>query len=191
MLIIEDLNKNSKEIWRDVVGYEGLYQVSSMGRVKSLECWLYNGHRYFLKREKILKPAEDLRHKARGYLRVSLFKDGKKKRFFVHRLVASAFIPNPENKPEVDHVNTIKTDNRLENLRWATSKENMNNPLTIACFLSGKNPHARSVINLDTNQIFDTLTKASLAFDRAVTSIHQAIRTGNKCAGHRWAYYEN
>ena len=65
-----------------------------------------------------------------GYRRVQLSKDGKRKYFFVHILVALAFIPNPENKPEIDHINTDRVDNMVENLRWSTRKENASNPLT-------------------------------------------------------------
>lgn len=123
MVIIEiyknlDLNMEG-EIWKDAVGYEELYEVSSYGRVKSLN---YSGG----KKEKIMKQT----FTNNGYLTVGLTKDGKTKTFKVHRLVAIAFIPNVENKPYVDHINTIRTDNRVENLRWATRIENMNNELT-------------------------------------------------------------
>lgn len=116
-----------EELWKDIKDYEGLYQVSDLGRVKSL-----------LKGEKILKPGL-----AKGYLRVVLYKDKKRKRFMVHRLVAEAFLPNPEHKPEVDHINTNRTDNRAENLRYCTRVENQNNPLSkqkMSEALKGKHP---------------------------------------------------
>ena len=108
-----------EEIWKPIKDYEGLYEVSNLGRVKSLN---YRG----TGKERILKNTE----RSNGYLAIGLIKNGKTKMFRVHRLVAEAFIPNPENKPCVDHINTIKNDNRVENLRWVTCEENNNNPLT-------------------------------------------------------------
>lgn len=113
-----DLNMEG-EIWKDVVGYEGLYEVSNMGRVKALN-FKRSG------KEKIIKQT----FSDKGYLMASLTKDGKKKTLRVHRLVATAFIENIGDKPCVDHKNTIKTDNRVENLRFVTHKENNNNELT-------------------------------------------------------------
>ena len=112
-----------EEIWKDIKNYEG-YQVSNFGRIRSLDrmvnCPL-NGKR--LIKGKILKPGRS----SNGYLSVNLCGSTNN----VHKLVAEAFIPNPENKPCIDHINTDKMDNRAENLRWVTHKENMNNPKTL------------------------------------------------------------
>lgn len=113
------------EIWKDIEGYEGLYQVSNLGRVKALPKYCFNGKVNWLMKEHILKPL----NMTKGYLYVCLYKNKKYHRFFIHRLVASAFIPNIHNKSDIDHINTIKTDNRATNLRWAKT-DNMNNPLT-------------------------------------------------------------
>ena len=113
----------NKEIWRDVTGYEGYYQVSSDGRVKSLERTFIDkiGRERYVK-ECILNPVID----RYGYLLVSLYAGGKQKNHTVHRLVCQAFHENPDNKPQVNHINEIKTDNRASNLEWATARENSN-----------------------------------------------------------------
>ena len=107
------------EEWRDVVGYEGRYQVSSMGRVKSLERKDCLGR---IQKERILKPGVNVG----GYLKVGLRAGGKQKMFLVHRLVCQSFHENPDNKPQVNHLNEIKTDNRASNLEWCTRKKNIN-----------------------------------------------------------------
>ena len=107
------------EIWKNVKNFEGLYQVSNLGRVKSL-----GNHK--TRKEKILKNKYD----KGGYCQINLWKYGQMKHFLVHRLVAEAFIDNSNNKPCIDHIDGNRSNNRVENLRWCTHKENCNNPIT-------------------------------------------------------------
>lgn len=116
-----------EEIWKDIEGYEGQYQVSTLGRVRSVERQVRKWNGFKTIRESFLKQKLG----KNGYVQVTLCKDGRMKTYLVHRLVAKAFIPNPQNNPQIDHINTIKTDNRVENLRWVTRKENSNNLLTL------------------------------------------------------------
>lgn len=106
------------EEWKDIEGYEGLYQVSNLGRVKSLP-------RYWVRTERILTK------KGYPYVRVCLFKGTKRTYLSVHRLVAEAFIPNPDNKPIIDHIDGNPNNNSVSNLRWVDFKENSNNPISI------------------------------------------------------------
>lgn len=102
---------NIIEQWKPIVGYEGLYEISNLGRVKNLK----------FGKEKILKPANN-----RGYLRVCLCRDGKGKMLSVHRLVAEAFIPNPMGLPEVNHKDENKINNCVSNLEWCNRLYNNN-----------------------------------------------------------------
>lgn len=113
------------ELWKDVVGYEGLYQVSNLGRVKSTGVTVIRGNgRPYTSPEKILRPRK--RGKPRKqYHTVALYSNKKSSSIAIHRLVAVAFIPNPHNKPFVHHINNIPTDNRVSNLMWASACENM------------------------------------------------------------------
>lgn len=105
------------ERWKDVKGYEGLYQVSNFGRVKSLDrCITSKNGRKRIFKEKVLKS---VLNKNTGYLYVTLCKDIKQKQYMIHRLVAEAFKPNLHNYPTVDHINRIRTDSKTYNLRWA------------------------------------------------------------------------
>ena len=120
-----------KEIWKDIEGYEGLYEVSNMGRVKSLERTVWDNRGYYRTvPERIMKGKKS----GSGYLQVHLSKDGKKKWYLIHRLVAEAFIqfvPEANISYEVDHRNTVRTDNRVSNLCYVTSSQNSHNPKTM------------------------------------------------------------
>ena len=112
-----------KEIWKDIKNYEGMYQISNFGNVKTLSRIIYgkNGKITNKISEKILKPIKS----KNNYLQVILYKNNKKKNFYIHKLVAIYFIDNPENKKEVNHIDRNTNNNHVSNLEWVTSKENM------------------------------------------------------------------
>ena len=108
------------EEWRPIEGYEGLYEVSNTGRVRSLDMYV-KGKGYRLHKGKVLSPAKN----KNGYLKVNLHCNGKRKTITVHRLVAEAFIPNSDNLTQVNHRDEDKTNNNVENLEWCDVKYNL------------------------------------------------------------------
>ena len=117
------INREECEVWRDIEGYEGLYQVSNLGRVHSLDRFVPRKTGTVQKvHGRVLKPQKD----KDGYLQVGLWKENKAKKAKVHRIVAKAFVPNLNDLPEINHINEVKDDNRVNNLEWCTRKENIN-----------------------------------------------------------------
>ena len=112
-----------KEIWKDIKGYEGFYQVSNLGRVRGLDRVVNHGSHNTTRKIKgrIIKAGNN----GTGYLFSPLQKDGKVKQVCVHRLVAQAFIPNPKNKPQVNHKDKVRDNNKSSNLEWCTVRENI------------------------------------------------------------------
>ena len=140
----------NEEIWKDIPGYETYYQASNQGRVRSIDRYIMCfGDRVGMMKGRILKPKKN----KYGYLRVNLSVNQKVKCCNIHKLVALTFIPNPENKDQINHWNGIKTDNNVDNICWATSQENnlhAHRVLHIRC--SGtdrcgvKNPNSKPVV---------------------------------------------
>lgn len=149
------------EIWKDIEGYEGEYQISNLGRVKSLPKKCFNGKGYFIKAGRILKPIQD----KKGYLNVWL----RKNIFKVHRLVAMTFIPNPDNLPQVNHKDGNKTNNKVINLEWVTDGENLLHAYRVLGRKSKRGKehhHSRGVLQIKDGEViasFDTLNDASRA----------------------------
>lgn len=132
-----------EEIWKDIKGYEGFYQVSNLGRVRSLPRPIRRGKGVAMSSEKILCCTID---KSTGYRKSVLWRNNTAHRTYVHRLVAEAFIPNNENKPCIDHIDADRTNNIPSNLKWVTYKENNNNPIYTSrnsVSRTGENNHIR------------------------------------------------
>lgn len=157
------------EVWKRLKDYQN-YSVSSLGRVKNA------------KTNQILKPCKC----ENGYLYVSLCKDGKRKSFAIHRLVARAFIPNFEEKREVNHLNGDKFDNRVENLEWTTSSENKAHARAIL----GKYK-TKKVICIETGEVFASAEVAAHFIDRAYCHLNDCLRGRYPtCAGLHWKYVD-
>ena len=136
-----------KEIWKDIEGYENIYQISNLGRVKSLPRKTGN---QFGKNERILKYFIN----TKGYFQVDLYKNNKCKRFLIHRLVAEAFLENPNNLPYINHKDENKQNNYIENLEWCTAKYNSN--------YGTRNSRLSSpVICVELNKIYNSIKEAS------------------------------
>ena len=145
-----------EEVWKDVVGYEGLYLVSNYGRIMGIRRRML-GH--------ILSPAKN----EKGYRHVCLYKDGSAKSLKVYRVVAMAFVTNPDDLPEVDHIDGTRDNDCAWNLRWVTHKQNINTPITRGrhreCQLGDKNSfYGRHHSEKSKKMISDT--KKGIIFDR-------------------------
>lgn len=196
-----------EEIWKDIKGYEDCYQVSNLGRVISKERdIIYKDGSVKHRKERIMKPQN-----LRGYKGVNLYKENTYKMVLVHRLVADAFIQPENGKDEIDHINTIRSDNRVENLRWVTRKENGNNPITrkhksIACtetakllkkyYEQGRIKRIRRIVQLskqgDYIRSFWGAREVEIILGFSASVISRAAKGIVKYSyGYKWAYEED
>ena len=183
-----------QEIWKDIPGYEGKYQISNLGNVMSLH------FKRSLTNKKLLKPMPDGRY---GYLKVMLRDNGNYKMKTIHRLVAEAFIPNPEGKPNVNHIDSNPKNNRADNLEWCTQKENIEygyryGNIKPACPMNGRkgcnNPLSKIVLQIDIktgtviNEYFG-LSEASRKTGLPSSNIYRScISNKRTCGGYNWEY---
>lgn len=180
-----------REIWKDIPGYEGYYQVSNMGQVKSLSRLVpHLGHEY-LRKGRIRKLQEN-----QGYLCVTLNKNSVSKSFGVHQLVALAFIPNPGDRPFVNHIDGNKRNNCLDNLEWVTAQENILHAIATGlvdveqCKINGRksiDAVATRVLCEDTGEVFESQAEVcrQLGNECIIYNIHQHKRSHN---GRGWLF---
>ena len=176
-----------EEIWRDIDGYKGLYQVSNLGNVKSLMHYRkgINGNLTIVK-EKILKQNINRKN---GYLVVSLCKNGISKTSRVNRLVAETFISNPYNLPQVNHIDGNKLNNNKNNLEWCSAKRNMNEAVRIGLFKNVVKKVAQYDMNNNLIEIYSSITEASRKTGITNTSISYCAngKRKNGC-GYIWKF---
>lgn len=171
--------KFTEEIWKDIKGYEGLYQISSVGRVKRIdkEIIVKTPHKgTFVKiwKGRILKPGKGM------YFMIDLCKNNKVKRKLIHRLVAETFIPNPENKPQVNHIDGNKYNNKVSNLEWVSISEN-----AIHAYrkLGRIPPRNASIICIETGKIYKKMLDAQEDTGILITSICNNLSGKSSHAG--------
>ena len=140
-----------REEWRGIKDYKGLYQVSNTGKVKSLERTVRCARGYKIVPEKILEGYDN----GNGYLYVKLCKEGKRKQYRINRLVAQAFLENPQNLPEVNHKDKIRTNNHVENLEWVTKSEN-----TFHAYHNDLIKNHRKIKCVNTGEVFNSVADA-------------------------------
>lgn len=156
------------EIWKEIANYDGKYEVSNNGNVRNS------------KTKKLLKPSDN----SFGYYKVCLSKNGKITTHRVHRLVAETFLNNPDELPQVNHINGIKTDNRVENLEWVSIKDNI-----IHSFANGLNKSRKSVICIETNKEYRSVLEAAKETGIDNSAICKVCRGERKKAGNlHWRY---
>lgn len=167
------------EIWKAIEDYEDLYQVSNLGRVKSLN-YKRTG------KERILKPGYYTKY---GHQDVNLCKDGVRTMKSIHRLVAEAFIPNPENKPCIDHIDCNPTNNCVYNIRWVSHKENSNNPLSIIHQRDSKG--GQPIYCFETDTVYESTKEVERQLNVKSGNVSECCRGKRKSAGgYHFKYYE-
>lgn len=176
------------EVWKDVLEYEGFYQVSNYGNVRSVERVIRHNskdgkHALRKLRSKLIRKELN----CNGYYIVGLHKNGTHVKRTIHRLVAIAFIPNPDGKETVNHKDGDRANNNMENLEWCSQSENIIHASRILHTLTY---HGKSVRCVETGEIFPSIKKAAQKYGVAGTNLGNAIRGKgqNRCAGYHWEY---
>ena len=178
------------EIWVDIKDYEGLYQVSNLGRIKTLPRIKRNFNINTKQLEEIVLPEKIRKPQLTkyGYYRVGLTKSHKQIYYSVHRLVAEAFIPNPENLPQINHKDENKLNNEINNLEWCTSKYNANYGTRNKRV---SEPQMKKIRCVETDTVYKSLSEASRVTGVSIGNLSSVCnhRVGYKTAGgYHWEY---
>ena len=180
------------EEWKDIKGCEGRYQVSTLGRVRSLPRYVNNHTGQLLVKGKILKQRPDFK----GYMRIDILdNNGKKKYMGIHRLVAETFIDNPLNKPQVNHIDGIKSNNVVSNLEWVTNGENQKHAFRLGLNkVTGRAGRPkRKVAKIgkqgEVIEIYNSIAEAGRSMNVRGSNIGECCRGHKKTAyGYKWEY---
>ena len=191
------------EIWKDVAGYEGIYQVSNLGRVKSIDRIVLRSSTPQPLKGKIISQGTQ----NTGYMCVTLWNRKERKAFLVHRLVAEAFLPKQNGKDVIDHINGVRNDNRVENLRWCTQKENTNFPIArhkynmanqkrIEHILMFHEKNSLKVVQLTKDdkviKVWDSVKLASKELGLLTSGIYAVcVKQKKTCGGYKWKYVKD
>lgn len=174
---------SSNEEWRDIPGWEGSYQVSNQGRVKSVRRTLTRSNNVVVHLSEKLINAHI---SGSPYLTVGLYKDNKEHTYSIHKLVALAFVPNPEGLPEIDHIDNNPRNNCADNLRWVTSRENTAHRIS-----SRSSTKARKVYCIDTGEIFSSISAAGRYVKASAQQVIDSINSKSCCKGLVFVYCDN
>jgi hypothetical protein len=172
---------NNTEQWKPILGFEGFYEISSQGRVRSVDRIIHDRLRDRLLKGKIIVAGLDSKHL--GYKHCTLYKEGKAVTIKVHRLVAQAFIPNPNNYPIINHKDYNPSNNNVENLEWCTYKYNSN-------YGNIGEKRGTKIAQLGESgeilRVFGSVREAARLYGVHDTAIFHAIERGQRGGGHRW-----
>lgn len=169
------------------MGYKGLYEVSNLGNIRSIDrVTIYPSGKKWHFKSKILKPIANTNRRKKpntSYLRVRLYKNGKWTSFFVHRLVATTFIPNPDNKKEVNHKDGNRHHNSVKNLEWVTSSENTLHRIYSLNKSTGNQMELTPIRCIETGNEYTSLSEAARANETKPSRIWTSIEKGREING--------
>lgn len=166
------------EEWKEVYAFDILFEVSNLGRIRTK----YHGKQGYKKEYRYIEPLDN----GKGYLRINIKRNGNQKTVYIHRLVAEAFVPNPDGFVEINHKDENKKNNSADNLEWCTHLYN--------CHYGTRNErtgraHAKKIVCVELNKIYDSLREAAKDMDVGKTAISNCLKGRSKsCAGYSWRY---
>ena len=175
---------NTHAIWKDIAGYEGIYQVNNFGKIKRLEYEMIRSDGSPMVYDEYEKQTKVLKN---GYEYVMLNRNGGQKYVKVSRLVAEAFIPNPKGLREVNHINGDKLDNRVVNLEWMSHADNVRHRFKVLGKMTTSN---RKIMCVETGEKFSSIQEAIRKKEICSCSLWKALRYGVAVKGNHWKYLD-